>query len=242
MTPRTNTSAFSPVTTVIWDLDDTLVDSFAARLAATHHTLTSAGITDPTAETFMADLRGSPIDKALADLEAREGKQLDLITTFRYTYWDKGPELVRLYPGVEEVLQHLVSLQVKQGIVTSKRRNFDFHGKAAGASLELKELGITEMFAALIGFEDVSAPKPDPEGMRQALERLGSTPGETIVVGDSLNDILSAKAAGCRSCYALWGVSPDERHVEEADADVVAESPTDLSLGCPLFGPDSPLD
>ncbi|MDA1215837.1 MAG: HAD hydrolase-like protein, partial [Chloroflexi bacterium] len=158
MTPQNN----SPITTVIWDLDDTLVDSFNARLAATHYTLTSAGITDPTAETFMANLRGSAIDQAFADIEVREGRRLDLVSGYSYKYWDKTPGVVRLYPGVEEVLRHLVSLKVKQGIVTLKRRNFDFHGKPAGASLELQELGIADMFGALVGFEDESAPKPDP--------------------------------------------------------------------------------
>ena len=228
MTPRSNTAPFSPVAAVIWDFDDTLVDSLDARLAATRQTLTNAGITDPTAETFMANLRGSPIDKAFAEIEAREGRQLDLVSNYRYTYWDKGPGLVRLYPGVEEVLRHLAGLRVKQGIVTLKRRNFDFHGRPAGASLELQELGVASMFSALVGFEDVSAPKPDPEGVLHALEKLGSSPGETLVVGDSLSDVLSAKAAGCRSCYALWGVSPEERRVEEANADIVAESPVDL--------------
>jgi len=237
VTPRNS----SPITTVIWDLDDTLVDSVDARLAATHYTLTSAGITNPTAETFMANLRGSAIDQAFADIEAREGRQLDLVSGYRYKYWDKPPGVVRLYPGVEEVLRHLVSLRVKQGIVTLKRRNFDFHGKLAGASLELQELGIADMFGALVGFEDVSAPKPDPEGVLNVLERLGSSPSETVVVGDSLSDVRSAKAAGCRSCYALWGVSPDERRVEEADADIVAESPLEL-LELSFTSPDSMLN
>jgi phosphoglycolate phosphatase-like HAD superfamily hydrolase len=241
VTPRSNTTASSPITTVIWDFDDTLADSFAARLAATHHTLTNAGVTDPTAETFMANLRGSPIDKAFADLEVQEGLQVDLTSNFRYSYWDKGSGLVRLYPGVEAVLQHLSSLQVKQGIVTLKRRNFDFHGKPAGASLELQELGIANLFGALVGFEDVSTPKPDPEGVLHALEWLGSSPDETVVVGDSLSDILSAKAAGCWSCYALWGVSPDERHIFDAAADIVAEWPSDL-LQLPFTQARSVLD
>jgi HAD superfamily hydrolase (TIGR01549 family) len=224
MTPRNN----SLVTTVIWDFDDTLVDSFNARLEATRYTLTSAGIIYPTAEAFMANLRGSAIDQAFANIEAQQGKPLDLISDYRYKYWGKAPGAVRLYPDVEEVLRHLVSLRVKQGIVTLKRRNFDFHGRPAGASLELQELGIADMFGALLGFEDVSAPKPDPEGVLSVLERLGSSPEETVVVGDSLSDVLSAKTAGCRSCYALWGVPPNERRVEESGADIVAESPLKL--------------
>ena len=56
--------------------------------------------------------------------------------------------------------------------------------------------------------EDVSEPKPHPEPVLFALERLGVAPGEAVFVGDSPHDIASGRAAGTRTAGALWGPFP----------------------------------
>ena len=61
-------------------------------------------------------------------------------------------------------------------------------------------------FSVVVGFEDVARHKPYPEGVELALERLGVLPEEALLVGDSAADIEAARAAGCPSCHATWGI------------------------------------
>ena len=68
---------------------------------------------------------------------------------------------------------------------------------------------MASLFSVVVGFEDVARHKPDPEGVELALGRLGVLPKEALLVGDSAADIEAARAAGCPSCYATWGIQGD---------------------------------
>lgn len=81
-------------------------------------------------------------------------------------------------------------------------RNFESDGRLCGASHELNDLGVANLFSVVVGFEDVLRHKPDPEGIELAMARQSVLPKEALLVGDSAADIEAAKAAGCPSCYA----------------------------------------
>jgi phosphoglycolate phosphatase-like HAD superfamily hydrolase len=119
------------------------------------------------------------------------------------------------------------------GIVTSKGRDLLVDGRAAGTLVELDELGLGWLAPHTVGFEDVSQPKPHPEGLLHVLDGLGVTAAETLVVGDSPADILTAHNAGCWSALAGWGVPVYQREMAKAMPDVVAEHPAALR---PLLG------
>ncbi len=136
--------------------------------------------------------------------------------------------MIRLYPGVASMLQALQRLGTKLGIVTQKGRLFEIEGRLAGAAKELEELGIAALFSVIVGFEDVTNYKPHPEGVALAMARLGTGPRETLMVGDSPADIGAARAAGCWSCHATWGLSAAGQAVGDVGADIVAETPEAL--------------
>ena len=69
--------------------------------------------------------------------------------------------------------------------------------------------GLLEPFGVIVGGEDVSRHKPDPEGLMMATEMLGSL-GSTLYVGDSLSDAEAAKRAGLPFVAVLSGVTPRE--------------------------------
>ncbi|MBI3744375.1 MAG: HAD-IA family hydrolase, partial [Chloroflexi bacterium] len=121
---------------------------------------------------------------------------------------------VRLYPGVGNMLRSLRKRVAAMGIVTQKQRAFHLEGRPSGAQAELLELGIDAHFATVVGFEDVANHKPHPEPILLALERLGADPRTTLVVGDSVADIESGRAAGCLTCFASWGAPPFPDGVE----------------------------
>ncbi len=215
------------ILTVLFDLDDTLLDSFAARASALQDVFSLAGVDTPTAAELLKSSNGRPLDGMLAEFQARNNIEVDLFGEYRRAYW-KLDGLTTLYPGVRELLQQLHARGVKLGIVTQKERDFVLEGRQAGAALELRNQGVFDYFSVVIGYEDVAHHKPDPEGVNLALERHGSTPRQTLLVGDSAADIIAASAAGCWSCHATWGVPPGAPGLKEGAADITIDSPAAL--------------
>ena len=225
----------TPITTVLFDFDDTLVSTYAARLNALQRVFTEAGVTDPTAEAFLRDMRGRQLEDALLPLEEREGlPPLHLFKGYRHTYWTTSTAAVSLFPGVRPLLEELRLRGLKLGIVTQKGWVFEVDGRAVGASMELAETGAGDLFSVGIGFESVTNYKPHPEGVLLALERLGERPEQAVVVGDTPADIAAGKAAGCWSVHATWGVPEANRSHLQTDADFVIDAP-DALLRLPIF-------
>lgn len=218
---------FQPLT-VLFDLDDTLVDSRSARVAALDSAFSKFGIRRPTALDFLLDIKGGQLEGALAELEAKDGRSLDLFGHYQQAYWSKKPGLIRLYPGVRQLLAGLSRRGLSLGVITQKARSFEIDGQKAGAQEEMAELGLGALFPVVVGFEDVANHKPHPECIHLALRGLGARPEQTIVVGDSRADIEAARAAGCRSCHATWGLMPDSPDLGDISADVTAATPNDL--------------
>ena len=80
----------------------------------------------------------------------------------------------------------------------------------------------------MVGFEDTSRHKPDPEPVLLAIEQLGGTPDEAVYVGDSPFDIGAAKAAGVFAVAVGWGgIHPDERLLAE-EPDAFVRTPEEL--------------
>jgi len=215
----------NPLSTILFDLDDTLLDSFNARVQALQQVFARAGIPYPQAEQFLRSLHGTPLNEALAELEATRKTGANLFEDYRHIYWTKAPGMISLYPGIKRVLEELCSHGVRLGIVTQKARQLEVEGRWVGAVQELEELGVANLFSMIVGFEDVNHHKPHPEGINLALSRLAATPSLTLVVGDSAADMEAAKAAGCWSCYATWGIPVAEQRLEAVQADLVAETP-----------------
>jgi pyrophosphatase PpaX len=81
----------------------------------------------------------------------------------------------------------------------------------------------------IVGADDVTHPKPHPEPVRTALERLGARAADAVFIGDSRHDIECGRAAGVRTAAALWGPF-DRSHLEDLRPDYWLERPADLSL------------
>jgi pyrophosphatase PpaX len=218
-------SQIGSLSAVLFDLDDTLLDSLEARVKALEAVLASAGIFQITARQFLQSLKGAQLKEALSQHEATKEVAADLFEDYRRAYWTKERSTIRLYPGVKSVLKELHSRGVKLGVVTQKGREFEVDGYPAGATNELEELGILHLFSVIVGFEDMLYTKPHPEGVNIALSRLAVSPEKTLVVGDSPADVVAALAAGCWSCLATWGISTPENIVLEAQPHLVAETP-----------------
>jgi len=212
------------ITTVLFDLDDTLLDTFRTRELTIRRIFADRRLSLP-ADWDLSQLRGLE----LRDIFRRSGVRdedtvMALFNAYRRLYWGENPAPPRLYPGVREMLLTLSEHDIKMGVVTTKGRDFIFEGRRAGAATELEKTGVRQLFQTVTGFEDVAQPKPDPAGIRLAMEKLGASARETLYVGDSRNDMLAAHNAGCRSCHAHWDVAP----LENFTTDYTAASPAAL--------------
>ena len=219
----------APLTTVLFDFDDTLVDSFRARVDALSQAFSGAGISHLSPVDFFNNLNGGQLEAALADVEAEAGVGQGLMERYREAYWTKEPGLLTVHPGIRQMLQALASRGIKLGLVTQKDRDTKVGGRRAGVVAEMAELGLLDMFPVIVGFEDVANYKPHPEGVNLAMSRLDVRAGETVV-GDSVADIGAARAAGCWSCHATWGLPAQKNGHIDFKADMVAETP-DALLG-----------
>ena len=231
-----------PITTVLFDWDDTLLDSYQARIGAVQAAFDAQGISAPKAVDFVRDMQGSELGRAFERLQAQRGSGVDLLAIYRRYYWQHDSSSIRLFPRVRDLLDHLHTSNLRMGLVTQKARDFQIDGRRAGAALETQQMGVQHMLGVIVGSDDVTNPKPDPEPMQQAMDRLGARPQETLVVGDTAADMLSAQAAGCWSCHATWGTSPEHEHLAGVTPHLRASSPTDLlslTSGVLLFDPEA---
>ena len=111
-------------------------------------------------------------------------------------------EGTRLLPGAAELLTALKGAGVPAAIVSTKpgetiRRIFEYQGKL-------------DLLALVVGGDEVTRSKPDPEGVRLALDRLGLTANRVLFCGDTVIDAATARAGGCDFCAVLNGTTPRE--------------------------------
>ena len=147
--------------------------------------------------------------------------------------WDQEPDKARTYEiyleiikgnlkplgGVLAFVAKCQQMGLKLSVATSADRV-----KLEG---NLKEIGLAEsMFDTCLTGTDVENKKPDPEIFIKAVDAMGLTPGECVVVEDSPNGIKAAVAAGCR-CLGLT-TSFDEKTVMAAGASWVAPDLSDV--------------
>lgn len=198
----------------IFDLDGTLIDSRADIARATNHALVSLGrepLPESTIGTFVGDGARMLLVRAFG------GEQdLDRALALYLAYYEQHPfEHSRWMPGAREILERLEPA----ALVTNKSQSI--------ADRIVDVLGIRHRFRAVIG--GAQGPlKPDPAPLRLALAALGTTPGNTWMIGDGVQDIGAGRAAGCVTVAVLGGFQ-DEARLRAAGPDRVVRSLLDLA-------------
>jgi len=126
---------------------------------------------------------------------------------------------IRPLPGAQELLAHLSKRGIPWAIATS--------GKIESAGIGLKILGVDPRKAVVVTRDQVRYAKPDPDLFLTAAERLGTKIGASIVVGDSVWDLLAARRARALGVALLSG-GYGQSELERAGAYRVYEDPADL--------------
>ncbi len=206
------------MTAVLWDLDDTLLNTLPGRMKSLAYTYEKylGSTVDP--EALWRSHRGGTIEDLGRRLVGDTGYR-GFVDTYRDYYYslEQDPQP---FPGVVAVLEAFQHAEVPMAIVTSK--------VAWGATEELTGAGMLHYFHSVVGFDDTDLHKPDPAPVYEALDRLLMEASTRIVfVGDSPADIWAAKNAGVTSVAALWGTL-DAELLLDALPDHTAKSPGDV--------------
>lgn len=206
------------MTAILWDLDDTLLDTLPGRMTALSHAyeVCLGSKTDPAA--LWRSHRGGSLE-AMGKRLLGEQDFMRFVNTYRDHYYSLVRN-VAPYEGVVPVLEAFLEHDIPMAVVTSKI--------AHGAIEELTSSGLLRYFRAVVGADDTDVHKPDPAPVFEALDRLLLEPDESVIfVGDSPADMWAARNAGVTSVAALWGTI-DSELLLDAMPDHTAATPGEI--------------
>lgn len=191
----------SPLQAIIFDFDYTLADSSRGVIECINFALDRLGL-PPAGDAEIRRTIGLSLPDALVMLVGKEYAQhADAFTRFFVERADEVmTDMTELFDIVPETVAALRNLGIRLGIVTLKYRY--------RIESVLKQDRLSDAFEVVIGFEDVSAHKPDPSGLLTAVERLDCVRQNCLYVGDSVTDARTAQRAAIDFIPVLSGVTP----------------------------------
>ncbi|MDE6794420.1 MAG: HAD-IA family hydrolase [Muribaculaceae bacterium] len=185
----------------LFDFDYTLADSSRGIVMCFQDVLKRAGYSDISDDTIKRTI-GLTLEEAFAEMTGVTDSET--LARWRKEYVSIADKIMNdatvLFPEVAEVLATLRERGAKTGIISTKYRyrieNFLLrHFDSLPVDI-------------IIGGEDVKTPKPSPEGVIEAMERLGVKPENVLYCGDSVVDASTAVNAGVDFAAILHGVTP----------------------------------
>jgi phosphoglycolate phosphatase len=211
--PRSN-----PWDAAIVDLDGTMVDTL--------------GDFEQALNLSLAELRLPAVDRRFIERTVGKGSEHLILSTLAHVgagdaglyepawaayqrhYRAVNGQHAAVYPGVEAGLQALQAQGLRLACLTNKPLAF--------AQDLLVRKGLAAYFQHVFGGDSFTRKKPDPLPLLKTCEALGSTPGRTLMIGDSSNDARAARAAGCPVVLVRYGYNHGEP-VEQAAPDRVLD-------------------
>jgi HAD superfamily hydrolase (TIGR01549 family) len=183
------------VDAVIFDMDGTLLDSsrtVPGAYAAAIDELCGRRVTD--AE-VIAEYGSGPASALLSRFIGRQATDSDVECWLRHL--EARVTQTVIYPGVPSAIERLASAGVPLAVFTG--------ATTRAAEMQLTHGGMRLRFGAIVGSDEVAAVKPAPDGVYRACELLDVAPSRTAYVGDAINDLRCARAAGAIPVAAAWG-------------------------------------
>ena len=154
------------------------------------------------ADREIAALFGPPEEGALEVIVGRD-RLAEAMEQYLAFYREHHRALASVYAGIPEVLEDLYRRGVMMALFTGKGRH------AADISLEV--LDLQRYFRKVVTGNDVTRHKPSGEGIESILKEFGVPKHKTLMIGDSVSDILAAREAGINVASVLWDPYARER-------------------------------
>lgn len=181
---------------ILFDLDGTLIDSTEAILESFYHSLNTHGEISEVTDTMITSQIGHPLQTMFAGVGIADANIEAHVATYKLHYREISRQKTFMLPNAIEAIQEAAQF-ARLGIVTTKTGHY---------SRELMEhFGVMEYFEVLIGFENVTNPKPHPEPILTALEQMGRDKDNVWMIGDTRLDLEASVRAGIEAVGVLSG-------------------------------------
>ncbi|WP_026575946.1 pyrophosphatase PpaX [Bacillus sp. UNC438CL73TsuS30] len=204
------------ITTLLFDLDGTLIDTNELIIATYLHTLEKYYPNKYKREDVLPFM-GPTLHEAFSTVDPDRVEEM--ILEYRTYNLANHDLLVKEFPNVLETIGTLKEKGYKLGVVTTKRHDTSLKG--------LRLMKLEEYFDVVVAMDHVIKVKPDPEPILKALEQLNSQPEETIMVGDNFHDILAGKNAGTKTAGVAWTIKGRD-YLAKYEPDYMLENMADL--------------
>jgi phosphoglycolate phosphatase len=210
------------MTTILFDLDGTLVDTapdlgYALNLQLQQYE-------KPTLSEDEIRPFASHGSKGLLGLGFGITPDDPHFTQLRDEYLDLYESVLTrspvLFEGMQKVLNHFEEKQIGWGVVTNKPGRFTIP--------LVKSLGLYQDAVCVISGDDAPKPKPSPETLLLACKEAQVRPEECIYIGDAERDIQAGRAAGMKTVVAMYGYIDATEKPHAWGADAVITSPLDI--------------
>jgi phosphoglycolate phosphatase len=189
---------------VVFDLDGTLLDTHADLVESLNHTIAALELA-PVSYNDLTYLVGNGAQVMIERACKLQGYMLKpeelptLLQRFIAHYTETMPGLTQPYPGLLAALDALKAQGCRFAVCTNKMESL--------AHTLLERLGLTHYFEAITGGDTFTVRKPNAEHLIGTVERAGGDLRRTVMIGDSINDILVARNAGVPSIAVPFGYS-----------------------------------
>lgn len=212
----------SKISTVLFDLDGTLIDT-APDMAAALEILCDE---EQRSRIPYAEVRPVVSNGSVALVKLAFGDELDehtldrLKTRYLEIYQNHLAVHSQLFEEMDDLLQQLERNNIKWGVVTNK----------PGWLTEplLESLGLLQRAACIVSADSTENRKPHPEPMFYACQLANSQPEECVYVGDARRDIEAGQNAGMKTIVAEYGYIADWENIEDWQADYSIQRPSQL--------------
>lgn len=207
------------ITTVLFDFDGTLMNTNDLIIDSWRHiyrVLEDKDINEAEIIRTFGEPLVRTMEKAFPHVPLDE-----CVNIYRSYHRDSFGDRITLFPGIKEMLSELKTLGYKLAVVTSRA------GLTTNEAMQKYE--IQDYFDVVVTCDDTYKHKPDPEPVFIALNHLDSSPDESIMIGDSMYDILCARNAGVISVLVGWAMAVTEEEKTGPDRpDFFVETANDI--------------
>ena len=212
---------------LVFDLDGTLIDSRIDLANSVNAMLKQFGRQELPMEviaSYVGDGAPTLVRRALGDPDD-ERFFADALNYFLAWYREHKLDYTHIYDGIPEMLE---AVQFHRGNGSQQRTLAVLTNKPVNPSRAIVQaLHLNNFFFQVYGGNSFHTKKPDPFGLRSLMDEVGATAEETVMIGDSDIDILTARNAATFSVGVQYGFAPHT--LDAAPPDVLVATPAELA-------------
>lgn len=203
--------------TLLFDVDGTILDSFAGIKESFEYALTEHHIPLPSTD-FISKIAGPPMRDTLSQLKIAPETSEKIVATYTAHYAEIGWKKTTVFPGAAEYLARLAQEGKILATATSKMRSM--------AEKMLEHFQLRSYFQVICGANDDGTDREKKVVIGKALQATNGNPAKSIMVGDRIFDIEGGKSWNIPTIYVKWGFG---NPAEENLADHVANDFNELA-------------